>query len=330
MESGQNSMEQPLLSVTIPTWNRAQQLKEALTQLLPQLVNFSDIIELIICDNASEDETISVIKEFQKEYSQLDFRFFQQQENTGYFGNFQTCIAMGRGKYLWLLSDDDYVFEGILKVIIKTLQEKEVGAIFLYDWTKEKDKKEDFSVEFLGKEEFFSDEPYRHSLISGVIYSHQVKGDDPVFEELKGNALIGYAVFLKAVHSFDTFAKVKGNSLLAQNDATVRFNGLWVFTVELAECLKIGSRYYSEQVMTSITNSFLSSSIKTFYKQFKFEGRYDTPKNHSLSLFKPYLTYQSFWTKILPMVICPKSFYPQVRRIKQVVNRKKYPQSVTK
>ena len=64
-------MNRPLLSITIPTWNRAPILEIALSQLLPQLIEFKDSIELIISDNCSTDNTSEVINKFKLKFFKL-------------------------------------------------------------------------------------------------------------------------------------------------------------------------------------------------------------------------------------------------------------------
>ena len=51
----------PKVTVCLPTYNRAHYLREAIESVLSQ--TFQDF-ELLICDNASTDETSEVVKSF--------------------------------------------------------------------------------------------------------------------------------------------------------------------------------------------------------------------------------------------------------------------------
>jgi glycosyltransferase involved in cell wall biosynthesis len=54
----------PKLSICIPTYNRAQTLRETIDSILPQILgNFN--IEILISDNASTDDTPSIVCEYQ-------------------------------------------------------------------------------------------------------------------------------------------------------------------------------------------------------------------------------------------------------------------------
>ena len=59
-----------LFSVIIPTYNRANDLKRCLTSLVSQTYkNF----EVIVCDNASTDNTREVIEQYQQLLNFYDF-----------------------------------------------------------------------------------------------------------------------------------------------------------------------------------------------------------------------------------------------------------------
>ena len=236
----------PLLSITIPTWNRGLNLNEALSYLLPQLGVHGDDIELIISDNASQDNTREIVESQFKMFPDIYGRLITQNENTGFYGNFHNCISQGKGKYLWLLSDDDYVLNGTIDLIMEAIKQNQVGAIFLNNWRNR--KQHALRLEEVNKVQFFNDGLYRHSLISTIIYSNRINGDDDVFKELKGNALIGYAVFLKAVNNYDRFAIIRGKSLITSSSKEVRFNALGIFTYDLSKCIELAYLFYPKKL----------------------------------------------------------------------------------
>ena len=51
----------PILTIAIPTYNRKKYLKECLDHVIPQV---GEDIELIVCDNASEDGTDEFMEYF--------------------------------------------------------------------------------------------------------------------------------------------------------------------------------------------------------------------------------------------------------------------------
>jgi len=110
--------DRPLLTLAIPTYNRSRYLRELLSVLHDQVVSESQV-ELIISDNASPDDTPSVIAEFQQRG--LPVRYLRNPENIGADGNFLQCFEQARGKYFWLFGDDDILRQGALRLLVERL-----------------------------------------------------------------------------------------------------------------------------------------------------------------------------------------------------------------
>ncbi len=92
---------QPRVTVAIPTWNRAELLRQALTSALSQtLVDF----EIVVSDNGSTDDTEAVVASFGADpriaYSRLP-------ENIGLHGNLNRCLGLGTAPLVTILQDDD-------------------------------------------------------------------------------------------------------------------------------------------------------------------------------------------------------------------------------
>ncbi|NUN63507.1 glycosyltransferase [Pseudanabaena biceps] len=94
----------PKVSVCIPTYNRSQYLRKAIESVLMQ--SFTDF-ELIICDNASFDDTSEVVNSF------CDDRiaYHRNQENLGAFKNINLCLELARGEYITIFHDDDVMLQ---------------------------------------------------------------------------------------------------------------------------------------------------------------------------------------------------------------------------
>ena len=173
-----------LLSICIPTYNRAPYLKEMLTRLIDQIKELpcQDIIELFISDNCSTDNTFSIVKEF--EITAPYLKYYKNETNLGMDGNFINCFNKAKGKFVWLLGDDDYLLPGKLKVILDILKRKDYGLIHL-NTRKDLDARDgeyDDSNEFLSKVSFWS------TFISGnIVNSMYVNLID--FEKYRGTFL---------------------------------------------------------------------------------------------------------------------------------------------
>lgn len=108
------------LSVCIPTFNRAHYLKSALESIFAQKAACSDEVEVIVCDNASPDNTRQTVEAFAKQHHNL--KYFQNPSNIGFDGNMLKVFSMARGKYCIVLGDDDIFNEGALAYILEKIK----------------------------------------------------------------------------------------------------------------------------------------------------------------------------------------------------------------
>ncbi len=110
----------PLLSLCIPTFNRADCLFQCLKSLIPQIdENISKIIEIIVNDNASNDATQYLMSILVKKYPFL--HYFRNETNTGAFRNIFETAQKARGEYVWLFGDDDLILDGALSRLLPYL-----------------------------------------------------------------------------------------------------------------------------------------------------------------------------------------------------------------
>ena len=114
----------PKISVCIPTYNTARYLPEAIESVLRQ--EFVDY-ELVICDNASTDETSEICRS----YDDMRVRYVRFEERTNQAGNFNRCLKAACGEFVTLLHADDFVLPGFLADRVERL-EKRARAGFVF------------------------------------------------------------------------------------------------------------------------------------------------------------------------------------------------------
>ena len=120
--------DRPLLTIAIPTFNRAHFLRELLSVLFDQLIG-QPRVELIVSDNASPDETPALLKEYQDRGLQI--RSIRNETNIGADANFLQCFELARGKYVWIVGDDDIIPSGALDRVLYFLDSGDFDLIFL-------------------------------------------------------------------------------------------------------------------------------------------------------------------------------------------------------
>jgi glycosyltransferase involved in cell wall biosynthesis len=95
-------MSNPIVSFVIPCYKLAHLLPECVNSILRQ--TYQDF-EILIMDDCSPDATAAVAALFQD----TRVRYVRNCPNLGHLRNYNKGIAMSRGKYVWLISADDYL-----------------------------------------------------------------------------------------------------------------------------------------------------------------------------------------------------------------------------
>ena len=117
----------PRLSVAIPTYNRAALLQVCLDSLVKQA---SPGVELVVCDNASTDDTVRILGEYRARYPEI--RVFVNEKNLGPDSNILRCLKESRGGFIFLLSDDDFLLPGGLLNVLRAIHDSpRAGMIHL-------------------------------------------------------------------------------------------------------------------------------------------------------------------------------------------------------
>lgn len=122
----------PLLTVGIPTWNRAAYLAEGVDSLIAEIEKhrLHDEIEILVSDNASEDRTQAIAQERTERFSYV--RYLRNDRNRGVKYNILQVMRMAEGKYFMMLGDDDRIVDGSLAKIVEKLRGSDaVTAMFV-------------------------------------------------------------------------------------------------------------------------------------------------------------------------------------------------------
>jgi hypothetical protein len=92
----------PTVSFVIPCYKLAHLLPECINSILCQ--TYSDL-EVLIMDDCSPDNTAEVARSFQDPR----VKHIRNDPNLGHLRNYNKGISLARGKYVWLISADDYL-----------------------------------------------------------------------------------------------------------------------------------------------------------------------------------------------------------------------------
>lgn len=109
----------PILSVCVPTYNRAVLLKECLESVTRSRRNCEKEVEIVISDNASVDATFDVANDFVARFSNV--AYYRNEKNVN-DDNFFRAAARARGRFVWILGDDDALVPDAIPLVLDQIQ----------------------------------------------------------------------------------------------------------------------------------------------------------------------------------------------------------------
>lgn len=121
-----------LLSILIPTYNRAAFLDSSLEKIVAIIKDYD--FEIVICDNASSDNTSEIVNKWKAVYSNI--LYYRQEQNLGYDRNVFTCYTIASGHYLWLLGDSYQIISSQFSTIVSILETKNPTSLIMNAFNK--------------------------------------------------------------------------------------------------------------------------------------------------------------------------------------------------
>lgn len=181
-----NTIERPLVSICVITYNHENFLARALDSILSQEMDFQ--YEIIIGEDCSQDTTRAICEQYKQKYSN-EIQLILHEKNVGLIRNYVSIMTAAQGKYIAICSGDDYWCDP-LKL------KKQV--VFL-------EQNLDYSMCFTNayEESNFSWEGYRKEVFSSV-EDREYKGDQiildwviPTSSVMIRNGLLDFSFLLK-------------------------------------------------------------------------------------------------------------------------------------
>lgn len=124
-----------ILSIVIPTKNRAELLRSVLESIEKQKADRNSF-EVIIVDNGSADRTKEVVQEYQKKNK--NYRYFYDARPGLHVGRNKGLLE-SRGDLVGYLDDDVILFPDWINTVLKAFEDEEVmyvgGSVIPYDFS---------------------------------------------------------------------------------------------------------------------------------------------------------------------------------------------------
>lgn len=118
-----------VLSIVIPTYNRAAELRESLGLILSQRADgLARKVDIIVCDNASTDGTERLCTPLA-----LDGKisYYRHTKNIGPMPQLYVGPHRATAPFCWILADDDWLMPNTLPKIVATLEQGKADYLML-------------------------------------------------------------------------------------------------------------------------------------------------------------------------------------------------------
>lgn len=115
------------VSIIVPVYNSAKYLRKCLDSLVNQ--TYSNI-EIILVNDGSSDNSLDIIKEYQKKYSNI-LVFSITNHGQGYARNLG--LRKASGDYIMFVDSDDYVSTNIVAKLVDSISDSDVSVCDMYE-----------------------------------------------------------------------------------------------------------------------------------------------------------------------------------------------------
>jgi abequosyltransferase len=216
-----------LLTIAIPTYNRADLLDKQLEWLSQAIKGYESECEIIVSDNCSPDHTQEIIKKWQLVLKDTKFHVNKNSENIGVMRNIAYCLNAATSRYVWTVSDDDRIADQTVSYILDTLKQDpdltllilnfscrhEVTGELLYERCYERDNEK---VEYDGKAEFercIQENRSGIQLMSALVYRTEL-AQGALQKWPNGVDNLDYQVYLTGFCAFHGSVKISKDTFL--------------------------------------------------------------------------------------------------------------------
>ena len=302
-------MPRPLLTVAIPTFNRAWCLRELLSLLVDQ-VKDEPRIELIISDNASPDDTPSLVQDFVARG--MPARYIRNTQNIGPDANFLQCFEQARGKYVWLISDDDLIVPGALKKILNYCEAAEYDLIWVSSYSFGESHQaraaglSNDAIEIANPREYAKRVHIFFTFISGnIINKDRVPANAAMeFSSLIGTNFVQLGWAYTALNGFVRGLYIREKLIAVRANNTGGYKLLQVFGPGLATITKkwLKSVSLGRIVMNGTVQRFWPLMLLRYKKSAKHFAEEADPKTVLTPVFKDNFRY---WLFTYPVIVLP-------------------------
>ncbi len=316
----------PLLTIAIPTYNRAELLHSCLKHVLPQVEALGGRVELLVSDNASTDATQELLAGLLASGASL--RYVRNSENIGPDRNFVQCLALASGTYFLLLGDDDLVLEGTLEKLLPLLEGERPGIVHLGSFPFKGDHRRKIHrhmpsgkvLRFTDRTAFAAKVNVMFTFISANVIDKSSLGPEFCSEEFLGTNLVQLSWTLEALLHSGLSLFVDDHLIAATTDNSGGYGFYRVFGVNMNH---VFDKFMARGADPSIFEAINRKTITTFFPDWILRQRRKRQdsfvEENPVEVLRPiFKGFPAFWLMILPVSTWPlfiaKPWYKACRK----------------
>lgn len=132
------------LSIIVPVYNGETTIEDTVRSIVSQVEHFKEKVEFIVRDNASTDNTPSIVKKIMDEYP--DCISYNRREEIALADiNYKESILLSSGEFFVTIGDDDLIMPGYIEHILQKLEDNpDLGLIYVNRITVTRDYQRGF------------------------------------------------------------------------------------------------------------------------------------------------------------------------------------------
>lgn len=291
------------LSICIPTYNRCDKICESLRRMVS---NIKEDCEIVVCDNASTDETENKVKEICNEFKCV--KYYKNNKNIGPDENFKKVLSLAKGKYCFLLGDDDYLKNSFFDDIMPFLRQNDFSFISLIHKEDPKFNKMDQIITSSNVQDYIRYLKVNITFMSQMIFNranltHEILNGDYV-TNLFQTSLV-FRIIKRTPNKKFTIINYVPFCSVGVNES-LDYNLYDVFVTKLYRTFLINEIADSQKEM----NVMFKKTVKTYLLKFTilqkvFGNKYKINKEAFTILKK----YPFYWFELLPVYYFPSIIY---------------------
>jgi glycosyltransferase involved in cell wall biosynthesis len=311
----EGNTEQKLLSISIPTYNRAEYLDLCLSQICKQLPGKEHLIEVIVSDNASTDNTGEIVRKYIQQGSPV--KYVRNGENIGMDGNIVQAYTLATAKYVLVFGDDDALLDGAIDTMLKVLRSGEYGIVFvsgypyhdMASWaTPPEPAVRRFRV-YRDKKKFVEKINYHFTYCSGNIVNKTLVSRDLIVSDFIGTYVALLSWTFSALFNSRHNAYIEEFLIAAKADNSGGYRFCTVFgknvNIVFDYFIQRGfDRRYFDVINRKLLFYYFPSFIRNARKG-KHQGDY-LPEDYYQILYPVFRTYAAFWLFTAPAIWLPR------------------------